>query len=191
MDLVTLIMACSLFPDNSIIYAIINVDSHNNALRVTENGNSRTFNNEQEAQDFTQQRIAQHKNPQIGLMQIPYQQLTPMGVKAADVFYPCKNLVIGTQLLNKAYRQCETLSSTHPGLDINQCTLSVYKTGDPQQGQNFASQVLTYAAAHPFTALAAKAHDPAMINAAITEKDVANSPYIKASTSSSSSLQGG
>ena len=152
MDIFTMIMACSLYPDNSITNAVIQVSSGGKALAVTSIAadgtvtNKDTFKNAAQAAQYAQSAIDKGDQVAIGLMQIPYKWLPLYQGRASleELFRPCKNMVIATDALNKAARQCreeDELDST--------CALSVYRTGERKQGIAYAEAVLKYAAENP------------------------------------------
>ena len=147
-----MIMACSLYPDNSITNAVIQIGSGGNALAVTSVASDGAvtkkdaFKNAAQAAEYAQSAIDKGDQVAMGLMQIPYKWLPLYKGRTSleDLFRPCKNMVIATDALNKAARQCreeDELDST--------CTLSVYRTGERQQGVAYAEAVLKYAAEHP------------------------------------------
>lgn len=173
MDLVTLVLACSLYADNSIPYAMIQTSTQNNPLIVTSDAISKTFQTVPAAVQYTRSQIAQGKTIDIGLMQISSQWLPEIGAHASDLFRPCKNLVVATQILEKLRLHCQSIAINKPNTNIQACMLSLYKTKSPQNGLAYAKQVLHYAKAHPFSLLAEKARDPGMI--AATKKPNAKS----------------
>lgn len=168
MDLVTLVLACSLYSDNSIPYAMIQTGTQNNPLVVTVDGTRKTFKSMPSAIRYTQRQIAEEKKVDIGLMQISSQWLPEIAAHASDLFRPCKNLVVATQILEKLRLQCHTIAANNPNADIQACVLSLYKTRNPKNGLSYANQVMQYAKTHPFSVLAEKARDPGML--AATEK---------------------
>lgn len=153
MNLVTMVLACSLYPDNSITNAMVEIGSQNNPLTITiaENGQAitKTFKNEADATSYVNKQIAQGHNVNIGLMQIPNNWITKypasMDASVSGLFRPCKNMVVATDLLNDATEQC----ASNEG-DKTACALSVYHTGSPTAGLDYAKQVMAYADAHPF-----------------------------------------
>lgn len=165
MDLVTLILACSLYTDNSIPYAMIQTGTQNNPLVVTIASDTKIFKTIPAAIRYTRSQIALGKNPEIGLMQISSQWLPGIGAHASDLFRPCKNLVIATQILEKLRFQCQSIANNTPNMDVQACTLSLYKTKNLQNGLVYAHQVIQYAKIHPFNELVEKAHDPGMLAA--------------------------
>jgi hypothetical protein len=174
MDLVTLVLACSLYANNTIPYAMIQTGSENNPLRVTSGGETKHFKTESEAITYTQTKIAQGKTVDIGLMQVSSQWLPEIGAHAADLFRPCKNVVIATQIMNTLQLKCQSLAEHNPTLNKQACMLSLYKTGNTQNGLVYANNVEKYAEKHPFGPLAEKARDPGMLAATRTPK--ADSP---------------
>lgn len=167
MDLVTMVLACSLYADNSIPYAIIQTGTKNNPLVVTVDGHTKTFKTIPSAIKYTNTQIGLGKNLEIGLMQISSRWLPTIGAHASDLFRPCKNLVVATQILEKLRLQCQSLTRHNP-MDIQTCVLSLYKTKNLQNGLSYANQVIEYVKLHPFNELASKARDPGML--AATEK---------------------
>jgi hypothetical protein len=169
MDLVTLVLACSLYADNSIPYAMIQTGTQNNPLAVTVDGTPQTFKSMPLAIRYTQRQIAEGKKVDIGLMQIPSQWLPEIAAHPSDLFRSCKNLVVATQILEKLRLQCQTIAANNPSPNIQACVLSLYKTRDPQKGLAYAKQVMQYAKVHPFSLLAEKARDPGMLAATETK----------------------
>lgn len=165
MDLVTLVLACSLYADNSIPYAMIQTGTQNNPLVVTVNDDTKTFKTIPAAVKYTHTQIALGKNLEIGLMQIPNRWLPEIGAHASDLFRPCKNLVVATQILEKLRFKCQSIVANNPTVDIQSCVLSLYKRKNLQNGLTYAAQVIEYAKIHPFNELAEKARDPGMLDA--------------------------
>lgn len=165
MDLVTLILACSLYADNTLPYAMIQTSTQNNPLVVTVDDDIKTFKTIPAAVQYTQTQIAQGKNLEIGLMQISSQWLPEIGAHASDLFRPCKNLVVATQILEKLRLKCQSLVANNPNTDIQSCVLSSYKSNNLPSGLAYAHQVIEYAKMHPFNELAKKARDPGMLAA--------------------------
>ncbi len=153
MNLVTMVLACSLYPDNSITNAMVEVGSQNNPLTitVTDNGQSKTktFKTETEALNYANKEIAQGYSVNVGLLQIPNSWIAKyspsMGANVIGLLHPCKNMVVATDLLNDATDQCASVDG-----DKTSCALSVYHTGSPTAGLDYAKQVIDYAVAHPF-----------------------------------------
>jgi hypothetical protein len=148
----TMIMACSLYPDNSITNAIAQVGSGGKPLTVTSVAadgavvTKDTFKNAMQAAAYAQTAIDRGEEVAIGLMQLPSQWLSRYEgrVTLEELFRSCKNMVIATQTLNAAAQQCRENGDDEPS-----CALSVYRTGDSKQGLGYAEAVLKYAAEYP------------------------------------------
>lgn len=161
MDLVTMILACSLYADNSIINAMVEVGSKNKPYTVTlTDGDSTTLPNEEQTISYANSKIEQGKAVEIGLMQIPSFWLKQNHLNLNEIIKPCKNMVAATQLLLQAHEQCITMQNTPPIADVQACTLSIYKTGDAHNGLDYANAVISYANEHPFSILEAQANKP-------------------------------
>lgn len=153
MNLVTMVLACSLYPDNSITNAMVEVGSQNKPLTITisDDGQNttKTFKAEAEALSYVNKEVAQGHAVNIGLLQIPNSWIAKypasMGASAAGLLHPCKNMVVATDLLNDATEQCASIDG-----DKTACALSVFHTGSPTAGLDYAKQVIDYAVAHPF-----------------------------------------
>ena len=165
MDLVTLVLACSLYADNSIPYAMIQTGTQNNPLVVNIDDEAKTFKTIPAAVKYTHTQITLGKSLEIGLMQIPSRWLPEIGAHASDLFRPCKNLVVATQILEKLRFKCQSLAVNNPTIDIQSCVLSLYKSKNLQNGFPYARQIIEYAKTHPFNELAEKARDPGMLAA--------------------------
>lgn len=158
MNLVTMILACSLYADNSVINAIVQTGSQNQPLAITtvaeETKNLPTI---EQAVSYAKSQIDNGKNIEIGLMQIPSRWVAQNHLNMNDMFKPCKNIVMATQILLQAHEQCAAVQSDPVNNDIQACTLSVYKSGDPSAALDYAHNIITYANDHPFSELEKKA----------------------------------
>jgi len=139
MNLMTMILACSVYPHNSIVNAMVDINSQNNPLVISG-----------EVYKTPEQALIQAKALQaggtafdIGLMQIPSIWLKEKPVSLNELLRPCKNMVLATQILNKLNDECHGDQT---------CALSMYKTGDKDAGLAYANQVIDYASAHRFVA---------------------------------------
>ncbi len=158
MDLITMVLACSLYTDNSIVNAMVQVGSKNNPLIITPAGGSpKTFKTPSQAMAYTVSELQQGHPLDIGLMQVPSRWLEGHNISADELFAPCKNLVVATQILNNAADRCNELQANQSADDLKACTLSMYKTGDPQNGLEYAHTVMDYAKAHSFDDILAAA----------------------------------
>lgn len=153
--MLTLLMACSLYQDNATTNAMIMLGSDNNPLAVTvvaADGTRQTrtnFKKPKDAAAYAEQQIQQGANVELGLMQIPSSWLSKMGERVAveDLFRSCKNVLIGSEILNRALEHCAHDSTDKNNLRV--CALSIYKAGNEADAKEYAQQVLNYAAMHP------------------------------------------
>lgn len=158
MDLITMVLACSLYNDNSITNAIAEVGSKSNPLTVTSVGGERkVFKTQNEAATYALSELQQGHEIEIGLMQIPSRWLKDNNIALNELFGPCKNLVTATQILNSAAEQCNEVQSNASAENLKSCTLSIYKTGDPQAGLDYAHTIMDYANSHSFDDIIAAA----------------------------------
>ncbi len=149
MDLVTMIMACSLYSDYSTINAMVQTGSQNQALMITtEGGNPTVFPSATQAVNFANAEIQQGHNVNIGLMQIPSRWLSNYNVTPTDLMLPCKNIQIGSRILLDAQHQCAQTTTNVSA--ASSCALSMYKTGDATAGSAYAQNVIKFANANPF-----------------------------------------
>lgn len=158
MDLFTTVMICSMFHNNAVVNAIIQTDAQQNPFAVTvvsESGEAKStqahFKTAVEASSYAKKQLAAGNHVYMGMMQISsgwLDKLSKQGVQLDDLWFPCENVVIGSDLINQAEAYCAT--ETHDTEARDQCALSFYRTGDSKKGIDYASQILTYAAAHPF-----------------------------------------
>ncbi|MFM2625761.1 conjugal transfer protein [Vibrio parahaemolyticus] len=68
----------------------------------------------------------------LGLMQINTNNLKAYGVTVADMFEPCKNIQVGSQILHEGYQRALKID-TNPSAAL-QIALSYYNTGSPHRG---------------------------------------------------------
>ena len=139
MDLVTLVLACSVYPNNSVVNAMVEINSHNNPYMIS----GQPFKTESQALIKASGLKDSGASFEIGLMQIPDFWMSQNPTDLDDLLRPCKNMVLATQILNKLVGECDGSES---------CALSMYKTNDKTAGLDYATQVLDYANIHPFVA---------------------------------------
>ena len=137
MNLVTLVLACSVYSNNSVVNAIVEQDSQNNPLMIS----GQLFKTPESALGNIQVLQKTNSPVYIGLMQIPNFWLDKKPVTARELLNPCKNMVFATQLLNKLNVDCN---------GVQTCVLSEYKTGDKNAGLTYANHIMQYASDHPF-----------------------------------------
>jgi hypothetical protein len=137
MDLVTLVLACSVYPNKSVVNAMVEINSQNNPYMIS----GEPFKKESQALARVNQLKDSGASFQIGLMQIPDFWLLQKPVSTGELLRPCKNMVLATQILNKLMDDCNGSET---------CALSMYKTNDKTAGLDYATQVLDYANMYPF-----------------------------------------
>lgn len=159
MDIVTLIMACSVFQNYSITNAMIQVGSQDNYLMVTPiDGNSTIFPTEKQAINYAAQQLQQGNAVDIGIMQIPSSWLKTYKVTPAQIIKSCKNVVLATEIITQMWEKCgHIVSDPSDPEQVQACALSMFKTGNPKAGLDYATQVMNYANANPFEKIAAPA----------------------------------
>lgn len=136
MDIISMVMVCSLFPDQSIVNAMVLKD-HDNPWIVS----GKTYPTQKAALEEARTLKAENKPFTIGVMEIPSFWLKGRPYDLNELLRPCKNVVLASQILNKQYYQC------HGSME---CMLSMYKTGNATSGIRYAKQIIAYAKAHPF-----------------------------------------
>lgn len=137
MDLVTLVLACSVYPNNAVVNAMVQINSQNNPYVIS----GEPFKTAPEALAKVDQLKAAGSAFEIGLMQIPdFWLQEEKSVSLDELLRPCKNMVLATQILNKLTDECNGSQT---------CALSLYKTHDKTAGLSYATQVMDYANAHP------------------------------------------
>lgn len=159
MDLFTTVMICSMLPNNAMVNAVIKTDAGQNPLAVAVvrqagqmQSTKKDFKNANEASNYAKQQLATGQHVNIGMMQIPsgwLDKLSNQGVHLDDLWLPCKNVAMGSDLINQAESYCATQG--YHNVERDQCALSFYRTGDTKQGIDYAKQILSYAAAHPLS----------------------------------------
>lgn len=150
MDLITMILACGLYTNNSVTNAVVQVGSQNNELTITsQGGNPTVFPTKQQAINYANNELKIGHVIEVGLMQIPSFWFNQYRVTPKDLLEPCKNIVVGTEILNQAVSQCQQMSNMAPN-NIETCALSVYKTGNATAGLNYAKMIEQFATKYPF-----------------------------------------
>lgn len=136
MDLLTMILACSVYPNNAVVNAMVEINSQNNPYVIS----GQPYKTREQALAQVDQLKAAGQPFEIGLMQIPEFWLGQKPDSLNELLRPCKNMVVATQILNKLTDECNGNES---------CALSMYKTNSKTSGLDYANQVLTYASSHP------------------------------------------
>ena len=158
MDLVTLILACSLYADNSIPYAMLQTSQISNPRTITVANQRKTFKTDAAAAAYAQQQLDEGNSVNIGLLQLSSRQLkkASLPVKLIELLRPCRNVVVATDIMNHLQLACQAAAEYNPELDVQACMIDNY-LGNFQTDASYTEQVLGYAEDHPFSAIAAKA----------------------------------
>src|SRR5690606_35721853 len=109
------------------------------------------FSSRNQAAAYAKSQLAAGKHVSVGMMQIPsgwLDKLANAHIALDDIFFSCKNVAVGSDLLSQAESYCATQGYANEQLTA--CTLSFYHTGDMQKGSDYAQRILNYAAEHPF-----------------------------------------
>lgn len=191
MDMVTLILACSLYPNNALPYAIIQTGSAGNPLTVRTRHTQKSFKKVSAAITYTQHALDRGEPVWVGVMQLSSRWFTQQQPKVslAELFEPCKNVVLATSVLNQLTHRCQMEIQNTPQLSLTECVLSQYETGHATSGTAYAAQVLAYAKNHSFTQLVKKARDPGMVAAVAHVKPEEIAPQTRVAAAAQSSAQ--
>lgn len=191
MDMVTLILACSLYPNNALPYAMIQTGSAGNPLTVRTRHAQKSFKQVNEAITYTQHALDRGEPVWAGVMQVSSRWFTQQQPKVslAELFEPCKNVVIATSILNQLALRCQTEIKKTPQLNPTECLLSQYETGHSAAETAYAARVLAYAKHHSFTQLVKKARDPGIVAAVAHIKPEAVAPETRVATAAQKNIQ--
>lgn len=135
---------------------MIETGSHANPLAITPYAAGEPlatrldFKTIEQAASFAQQQLSLGNRVDIGMMQIPsiwLDKINKRGVTLTDLLRPCKNLAVGSDLLNEAAAYCAHQVNTAGERDA--CALSFYKTSDIHAGAAYATSIESYAKTHP------------------------------------------
>jgi Transglycosylase SLT domain len=191
MDMVTLILACSLYPNNALPYAMIQTSSAGNPLTVRTLHAQKSFKKVSEAVTYTQDALEHGEPVWVGIMQLSSRWFTQQQPKIslAELFEPCKNVVVATSVLNQLALRCQTEIKKIPDLNLTECLLSQYETGHTYTDTAYAVRVLTYVKNHSFTQLVEKARDPGMVAAVAHVKPPVTVPQTRVATAPQKNTQ--
>ena len=116
MDILTAVLACSLYADDNLVRAIVQSTSQSNAYAVVdplEDRDALEPSPPPRSRDEAIARLADIQArggaPLLGLMQIPVRWAERFGRDAGDLFDPCINLSVGTAMLSDFSQQCSRL----------------------------------------------------------------------------------
>jgi hypothetical protein len=108
-DILAIILACSLHPDDALVRTLVDVQSGDTVLFVgdlstlTMNDGLRTA---ADALRFVEQVRRRGGRPAVGLLGIPLDWASRYGLREADLFDACTNIAVGTAALSEYYDRC-------------------------------------------------------------------------------------
>jgi hypothetical protein len=129
MDPFALILACSLYPDEHLVRAMVEASSQGNATFVGDIATLVTFDRTAtlaDAHSLVNELEKQGGRPIVGLLGLPPSWANRAGKTKADLFDACTNLKIGTTVLADHYQTCLRTHTTNP------------TTNDPKRSQRVA-----------------------------------------------------
>ncbi len=113
MDVLALILTCSVYPDDHLIRAMVELASQANSNFVGDLVTLVTFDRSTsaaESQKVVTQLERRGGRPVVGLLGVPVAWASRYGKTGPDLFDPCTNLMVGSSVLQSHYEAC---SSTH------------------------------------------------------------------------------
>jgi hypothetical protein len=126
MDLLTTILACSLYPsDDALVRAIAEGPSQKNpyfvlsaAIDPSQGDPSLTARSDSDALAAAKDLLARGGKPLLGLLEIPAGWLTVFGRDLAEAFDPCTNIAIGSAMLSEFDYQCAAKAPARPARSL-------------------------------------------------------------------------
>lgn len=109
MDILALILACSLHPDDAFVRTMVDVQSGGNAYFVGDLATLKTTDNLTSADDALRvaENIARHGGrPAVGLLGIPLDWAGRFGRTPRDLFDGCTNLEVGSAMFSEYQDAC-------------------------------------------------------------------------------------
>jgi hypothetical protein len=109
MDLLALILACSLHPDDALVRTLIDVQSEGNVYFV---GDLKTlkskdgFKSADAALQYAEELRAQGGRPAVGLLGIPLDWASRYGRAPIELFDACTNIAVGTAAFAEYHERC-------------------------------------------------------------------------------------
>jgi len=119
----------------STMQAIIRTESGFNPLAININGGAKLARKPRtlhEAAAWSHWLISRGYSVDMGLMQINSNNLRRLGLNAASVFDPCRNLAAGARILTESYRRALREGGTPQSALLK--ALSAYNTGNFERG---------------------------------------------------------
>ena len=114
MDVLALILTCSVYPDDHLVRAMVELASQENPYFVGDLVTLVTFdrtNSASEAQRVVTQLERRGGRPAVGLLGLPLPWAKRYGKTTSDLFDPCVNLVVGSSVLQSHSEACSSAHS--------------------------------------------------------------------------------
>jgi hypothetical protein len=113
MDILSAILACSLYRDDALVRAVVQTNSHGNPYAVVDATLAELSDaprpeprSAAAATELATNIAALRELPLLGLMQVPASWATIYGKQLRDLFDPCINVTVGTAKLSDLDYQC-------------------------------------------------------------------------------------
>jgi len=109
MDILTLILACSVYPDDSLVRAMVDLASQGNPHFVGDMTTLATFDktsSSAEADHLVSELNRQGGRPVVGLMGLPPSWAPRYGRARSELYDGCVNIWVGTAVLASHYEAC-------------------------------------------------------------------------------------
>ena len=140
MDVVTLILACSLYPDDALVRALISVQSQDNPYFVGDLATLKTSDrlmSPDAAMVETEAISRKDGRPAVGLLGIPIDWAGRFDKEPRELFDPCTNIAVGTAMLSEFETECRPKGSSkvrkHSGRNggnaLRSCVLRKFAQG--------------------------------------------------------------
>lgn len=135
MDLLAILLSCSMYFDDDLVRAIAQSTSHANQYFVTDVGIEMTALDPPEPHSLsaalarTDEIVAKGGHPVLGLMQLAAAWIHSFGRTRQDAFDACTNVAIGTAMLSQFDYECGSTPSSAPASGDRQrrpCVIKKY-----------------------------------------------------------------
>jgi hypothetical protein len=113
MDLLAVVLACSLYPDDALVQAIAQSNSRGNPFAVSDASleappldGLAAPSSLVEATARVRDIAAHGGRPVVGLMQLPLPWVEAFGRRLEEAFEPCMNIALGSAMMDEFDREC-------------------------------------------------------------------------------------